>query len=310
MPSVVRPLLLLTVLQMSPSVCASHLVPIVRTISFTGPSFSGVLGLALPDNSVIASYIPPITGNAPDGAAWASNLFSITKGSDSTDTEVAPSEKFLSLTLSRPGSNKVPSLLGIGMHPPAGTVTLPDSLGGSSAQLGFNKVNYNPPLDGGGTQGPLFWKVAVTGISVWVDSQEKQIQMTKTPDIVDDGSSLTAVLDSGVPLIITSSAIANGIYGALGIGPASDGNCESLRSLLTVCDLASRLSPLYNTTKHYVQYPNFCFLSIHHAFYIRIIYILCLTPNADDSHYDSLFRSSSRFIRSFTLGLVRLSHQS
>jgi hypothetical protein len=34
-----------------------------------------------------------------------------------------------------------------------------------------------------------------------------------------------AVLDSGVPLIITTSEIANGIYGALGIGPAADGQC-------------------------------------------------------------------------------------
>jgi hypothetical protein len=34
-----------------------------------------------------------------------------------------------------------------------------------------------------------------------------------------------AVLDSGVPLIVTTSEIANGIYGTLGIGPGADGQC-------------------------------------------------------------------------------------
>ncbi|KAH0578208.1 hypothetical protein H2248_004083 [Termitomyces sp. 'cryptogamus'] len=41
-------------------------------------AFSGILGLALPLNSIIAELIPPVTSNSPDGAAWASNLFSIT----------------------------------------------------------------------------------------------------------------------------------------------------------------------------------------------------------------------------------------
>ncbi|MGH7239967.1 MAG: hypothetical protein ACREHG_07865 [Candidatus Saccharimonadales bacterium] len=36
-----------------------------------------------------------------------------------------------------------------------------------------------------------------------------------------------AVLDTGVPLILTTSNIANAIYGALGVGPSQDGNCES-----------------------------------------------------------------------------------
>jgi len=38
-------------------------------------------------------------------------------------------------------------------------------------------------------------------------------------------SSPIAVLDSGVSLILTTSNIANGIYGAIGIGPASNGMC-------------------------------------------------------------------------------------
>jgi hypothetical protein len=38
---------------------------------------------------------------------------------------------------------------------------------------------------------------------------------------------LGAVLDLGVPLIITTSEIVNGVYGALGIGPAAEGQCKS-----------------------------------------------------------------------------------
>ncbi|KAH8078426.1 hypothetical protein BXZ70DRAFT_1012766 [Cristinia sonorae] len=37
----------------------------------------------------------------------------------------------------------------------------------------------------------------------------------------------TAVVDSGMPIILASLDIANGTYGALGIGPASDRQCES-----------------------------------------------------------------------------------
>lgn len=42
----------------------------------------------------------------------------------------------------------------------------------------------------------------------------------------------TAVVDSGMPIILASVEIANGIYGALGIGPASDGQCELIHQVL------------------------------------------------------------------------------
>lgn len=35
-----------------------------------------------------------------------------------------------------------------------------------------------------------------------------------------------AVLDSGVPFIIATPSLASGIWGALGINPAADGNCQ------------------------------------------------------------------------------------
>ncbi|KAH0578198.1 hypothetical protein H2248_004073 [Termitomyces sp. 'cryptogamus'] len=74
-------------------------------------AFSGILSLALPLNLIIAELILPITSNSPDGATWASNLFSI------TPTSSAPAHRFLSLLLSRPGSDAVPAQLGICRHP-------------------------------------------------------------------------------------------------------------------------------------------------------------------------------------------------
>ncbi|KAI0666929.1 aspartic peptidase domain-containing protein [Trametes maxima] len=41
-------------------------------------NFNGVLGLALPLNSVVAQKIPPTTSDAPDGASLSANLFGIT----------------------------------------------------------------------------------------------------------------------------------------------------------------------------------------------------------------------------------------
>lgn len=93
-------------------------------------SFEGLLGLALPLNSVISKYptalsprvlcqcraivgskIPAGVGDSADGAVFSSNLFSLTGG------EGAPSQRFISLSLSRPGTSKYPALLGLGRHP-------------------------------------------------------------------------------------------------------------------------------------------------------------------------------------------------
>lgn len=38
-------------------------------------------------------------------------------------------------------------------------------------------------------------------------------------------ASPSAILDSGTPVIITTTAVANAIYGAIGISPSSDGMC-------------------------------------------------------------------------------------
>ena len=161
-------------------------------------AFSGILGLALPLNSVIASRIHAGDSNGADGATWASNLFGM---------DGAPASRFISFLLERPGSTKIPSLLGIGRHP-ADYVSDP------------SKVHYSNIVSGNGA---TFWEISITAITVYTDGVRKEVNIG--PSI--SGSALpTAVLDTGVPVILTTSDIANGIYGALDIHPARDKNCE------------------------------------------------------------------------------------
>ena len=76
----------------------------------------------------------------------------------------------------------------------------------------------------GDEPGILFWRVTVKAITVYVNGTMKSIQLGKS---VNGASSPIAVLDSGVSVILTISDIANGIYGAIGIKPSSDGMCTS-----------------------------------------------------------------------------------
>lgn len=68
----------------------------------------------------------------------------------------------------------------------------------------------------------MFWNSVVSEIAVWVDGVKKTVDLSSTV-----GTALpSAVLDTGVPVILSTSAIANGIYGALNVGPGSDGQCK------------------------------------------------------------------------------------
>jgi hypothetical protein len=161
--------------------------------------FSGILGLALPLNSVIVSTLSAGNPTGADGATWASNLFGM---------DGAPASRFISFLLERPGSTKIPSLLGIGRHP---SDYVPDP----------SKVNYFNIISA--SNGATFWKISVTAITVYVDGAEKDVNITPS----SSGATYpTAVLDTGIPVILTTSTIANGIYGALDIHPAQDKNCE------------------------------------------------------------------------------------
>jgi len=182
-------------------------VPLLKTITAAADvvadeplstDFEGILGLALPLNSAIAQLIPSATDNSPDGASFSSNIFSM--------TPVSPTP-FFSLTLGRPGSDEIPSLLGIGLHPSS---VVPDP----------SKINYSTLVSS--SAGALYWKTNIRAVTVYVDGVACPVTLT---DSINGAAFPTALLDSGVPLIITTSSIANGIYGALGIHPASDGQC-------------------------------------------------------------------------------------
>ena len=167
------------------------------------PNFSGVLGIALPLNSLIAADVPPapVTSNSPDGATWAANLFSM---------NTAPSFHFLSLALSRPGSDQVQSILGIGEHP---TTLVPDP----------SRIQYSTPVFDGSVA--LFWKATVRAITVYVNGVTRQVQLGTS----NTGAAFpNAVLDSGTTLILTTTAVANAIYGSIGIAPAADGMCKEI----------------------------------------------------------------------------------
>ncbi|KAL6300218.1 aspartic peptidase domain-containing protein [Sparassis latifolia] len=161
-------------------------------------AFTGILGLALPENSKIAQLIPPL--DTPNGAAFASNLFRM------SNSPLGPSAPFISLALARPGSSKVPSVLGIGMHP---DVLVSDP----------SKIIY-AGLSSTDTTGPLFWKADVHAITVYVDGKAMPVTLGEP---VNGGQYTTAVLDSGTPVILMMPDIASGVYGAIGISPASDG---------------------------------------------------------------------------------------
>lgn len=168
------------------------------------PDFSGILGIALPLNSVIAADVPPLTSNSLDGSAWTTNLFSI---------NTAPSFHFLSLALSRPGSDQVQSVLGIGKHP---TALVPNP----------SLIQYSPPVFDGSEA--LFWKVVVKAITIYVNGVAKQVQLGTS----NTGAPFpNAVLDSGTPLIFTTTTIANAIYGSIGVSPATDGTCKEIFSV-------------------------------------------------------------------------------
>ncbi|KAH8120626.1 acid protease [Phellopilus nigrolimitatus] len=171
-----------------------------------GPQFSGILGLALPKDSVIAKDIPPVTDSVPDGATVTSNLFGITPASE------APAQFFYSLLLGRPGSSRIPSVLGIGRHP--SSALLPEGPTIEPADVAYSSLLSE-------SDGIHFWKVELRALTVYVNGTAKKVNIGRS---VTGNIFPEAILDSGVPYIISTPAIANGVWGALGIGPATDGN--------------------------------------------------------------------------------------
>ncbi|KZT12311.1 acid protease [Laetiporus sulphureus 93-53] len=155
--------------------------------------FDGILGLALPQDSIISDTIPIDPVNGLTGAALTYNLFSSDDG---------PSAPFYSLALERPGSDAVPSVLGIGRHPD-GLVSDP------------SKIQYAGTVTS--RVGVQFWEASIRAITVYVDGEARPVSLSSY-------AYPTAVLDSGTAVILASPNIANGIYGAIGVSPSEDGS--------------------------------------------------------------------------------------
>ncbi|KAF8520362.1 aspartic peptidase domain-containing protein [Hysterangium stoloniferum] len=168
------------------------------------PNFVGLLGLALPPNSRIAEKIPPTISDSPDGATLQENLFGL------TPINTAPTHRFFGISLERPGSSRIPSLLAIGKHP-------------ENLIPGFDPSNATLVNIISSRSGDLFWRVSVDSITGWVDGIRKPIVLDRSEMLPGTGYPV-ALVDTGGSIILATRNLANAIYGAWGIGPAQDGN--------------------------------------------------------------------------------------
>lgn len=124
------------------------------------------------------------------------------------------------MLLERPGSDRIPSLLGIGRHPSLVDARVRSTaLGGTGGEHGG--VEYSTLVSE--RTGTLFWKTSVRALTVYVNGEERDVDLGRG---VMGSVFPSAVLDSGVPLILASGRIANAVWGAVGVSPSADGYCE------------------------------------------------------------------------------------
>jgi hypothetical protein len=184
--------------------------------------FVGLIGLALERNSILASKAEDDPLQFPV-STFSTNIFAGT---------TPPTSRTIGVSLERPGQSNsgTPSLLSIGRHP---TSLVPDP----------SKILYTP------LNGDTYWRVQVTQISAWVpgdwsdnaSSSKRGLQArgAYSSGVIHNlalGSTQVtgahsiwplAIVDTGGARIITSRDLANAFWGAYGVGPASDGMCES-----------------------------------------------------------------------------------
>lgn len=115
----------------------------VQDEDLSGGEFEGILGLALPANSIVQSYIPGSTTGQPDGATFLENLFGLGPG--------APIGRYFAMSLERRGDTRTKSTFGLGMYD-------------ETVCTGNCTPNYNPVVTS--AQGPLYWRILLQGISV------------------------------------------------------------------------------------------------------------------------------------------------
>lgn len=180
-------------------------------------NFSGLLGLALPANSVITKAIPGTTGSHADGATFLDNLF----GAGAS----APTHRFFSLSLQRADDQRTYSTFGIGevFKPLCADVT----------KLSYVPIVANPRY---GRTGYLHWRVKVDAIKHTSFGNEKDGSQPTTTSISLGRSATSAntttplaVLDSGgLAILVSNKTLLDSIYGAYNIQPGSDGICKCI----------------------------------------------------------------------------------
>ena len=182
----------------------------------SGGQFSGVLGLALPGNSVILNQLGGSTSGAPDGAPYLDNLF----GSGAN----APQGRYFTLSLERVGDSRTKSSLGIGMFD--------DTLCPVPCIPNYSSIVTS-------SVGPLYWRIPLQGITAftWPSGQVPMANTSTTTTIRLPSSSTTgqsypvAVLDSGgYQILMGDKSVVDSIYNVFGGSQASDGNCAFLLS--------------------------------------------------------------------------------
>lgn len=170
---------------------------------------SGVLGLALPVNSLIQSTLSTIRTGLNNSITDASRTGSLLPG---LWLDAPMGQRFFGLGLQR-----LPSDGGNGNS----TLTFGDY---DSAYLPGDQqsqVVWSPvvPDDDGIARK---WKTYVTDIRLKLNGTDVQIPLSKTGAI----GPATAVLDSGSPLNFANPSFLNALYGAYNIGPSADGTGE------------------------------------------------------------------------------------
>ncbi|KAL1746864.1 aspartic peptidase domain-containing protein, partial [Schizophyllum fasciatum] len=167
-------------------------------------NFDGVLGLAFSANSIIRQQVPaPQDDDQPNGESITANLFGI---------DDPPSSAFISLVLERPGSDRYPSIMGIGAHPSAKRLRLDKDPVDALSYL--NLVSS--------LSSPLLFNVLLTDIIAHPSTIAGHAnELTADQSLL--ATPLRAALDSGVPLILVRPDVANALYGAVGVHPGADG---------------------------------------------------------------------------------------
>lgn len=115
----------------------------VQNEDLSGGVFSGLIGLALPANSIISGIIPGTYGSSADGATFLDNLFA------SGASE--PTARYFTLSLERSGDPRTISSFGVGSY--------------NSAVCGVPCVPTYSSLVGS-ANGPLYWRVLLQGITI------------------------------------------------------------------------------------------------------------------------------------------------